>query len=52
MKLQQLIEQYLAFQRALGRRFDCLAEILRPFGAALGPGAEISAVSAEYVRSS
>ncbi len=50
MNLQQIIEQYLAFQRTLGKRFDCLADILRPFGSALGPGADISAVSAEYVK--
>src|SRR5207244_4428981 len=50
MNLQNLIEQYLTFQRTLGRRFDCLAEILRPFGSALGPDADISAVNAEYVK--
>lgn len=50
MNLQQLIEQYLTFQGTLGRRFDCLAEILRPFGSALGPGADIGAVTAEYVK--
>ncbi len=50
MNLQQLIEQYLTFQGTLGKRFDCLAEILRPFGSALGPGADISAVTTEYVK--
>ena len=50
MNLQQLIEQYIAFQRTLGKRFDSVAELLRPFGAALGPGADISAVTAEYVK--
>src|SRR5262249_30912974 len=50
MNLQQLIEQYLTFQGTLGRRIDCLAEILRPFGSALGPGADIRAVTAEYVK--
>src|SRR4051812_10783551 len=50
MNLQELVEQYVAFQRTLGRRFDSAAETLRPFAAALGPGADISAVSAEYVK--
>lgn len=50
MNLQQLVEQYIAFQRTLGRRFDSTAEVLRPFAAALGPGADISAVSPEYVQ--
>jgi integrase/recombinase XerD len=50
MNLQQLIEQYIAFQRTLGKRFDSAAETLRPFAAALGPGADISAVTLQYVK--
>jgi integrase/recombinase XerD len=50
MNLHELVEQYLAFQRTLGKRFDSAAETLRPFAAALGLGAEISAVTLEYVK--
>lgn len=50
MNLQELVEQYIAFQRTLGKRFDSAAETLRPFAAALGPGADISTVTPEYVK--
>ena len=50
MNLQELVEQYVAFQRTLGKRFDTIAEILRPFAAALGPGADVDAVTPEYVK--
>lgn len=36
MKLQQLIERYIAYRQALGERFHTNASILRSFGRAIG----------------
>ncbi len=50
MRLQELVEQYVAFRRALGMREDCAAKILRPFAATLGPEADVGAATPEYVQ--
>lgn len=48
MKLQQLIEQYIAYRQALGERFHTNASILRSFGRAVGGDA--AAVRGEQVQ--
>ncbi len=50
MKLQLLIEQYVAFRRALGERCITNAGILKAFGRAVGPGIAISEVRADQVN--
>jgi integrase/recombinase XerD len=49
MKLQPLIEQYVAFRRALGARFHSTERILRAFGRVLGPDTDAGAVTATQV---
>jgi hypothetical protein len=49
MKLQPLIEQYVAFRRVLGARFHSTAEILGAFVRALGPETEAGAVTATQI---
>jgi integrase/recombinase XerD len=49
MNLQQLIEHYVAFRRALGERCQSTASMLRAFGRAIGPDADIRDVRAEQV---
>ncbi len=49
MNLQELVEQYIAFRVTLGMR-DCIGAILRPFAASLGPEADVSAATPEYVK--
>jgi site-specific recombinase XerD len=49
MKLQQLIEQYIAFRQALGERFIAHAGILRAFARAMGTGVEVTAARPEPV---
>jgi len=48
MKLQTLIEQYIAYRQALGERFHTNASILRSFGRAIGGDA--AAVRVEQVQ--
>jgi integrase/recombinase XerD len=50
MKLQPLIEQYLAFRQMLGARFRSTAEILRSFSRALGPETEVGAVTSTQIE--
>lgn len=50
MSLQELIEQYIAYHQALGKRFRSIAQMLRYFGRALGPDAAIRAVTAAHVN--
>ena len=49
MKLQQLIDQYVAFRQALGERFTTNAGILRTFGRAVGMHVSIAEVRADQV---
>src|ERR1700676_4794396 len=49
MNLQLLIEQYIAYRRALGERCISTASMLRAFGRALGPHADVADVRAEQV---
>jgi integrase/recombinase XerD len=49
MKLQHLIEQYIAFQQALGTAFLTDARILRAFGRAVGVKARIADVRPRQV---
>jgi integrase/recombinase XerD len=49
MNLQQLIEHYLAFRQALGERCQSTGSMLRAFGRAIGPDADIRDVRAEQV---
>src|SRR5262249_24665475 len=50
MRLQSLIERYLAYRQALGQRFKTNAIILRAFGRAIGAHAALAAVGARQVR--
>jgi integrase/recombinase XerD len=50
MKLQTLVEQYVAFRRALGERCITNAGILKAFGRAVGPEIAIAEVRAEQVE--
>jgi integrase/recombinase XerD len=49
MKLQQLIEQYIAFRKSLGEQQDSNGRTLRAFGRAIGAKADIGDVRAEQV---
>jgi integrase len=49
MKLQPLIEQYVAFRRALGARFHSTEQILRAFSRALGSDTGAGAVTAAQI---
>jgi integrase/recombinase XerD len=49
MNLHQLIEQYVAFRRALGERCKTQASVLRAFSRSIGPGADVRDVRAEQV---
>ncbi len=49
MNLQQLIEQYILFRRALGEKFMTNAVILRAFCRAIGTDAAVGDVRAEQV---
>lgn len=49
MKLRRLIEQYIAFQQALGAQFQTNAQVLRAFGNAIGAEADLADVRAEQV---
>lgn len=49
MKLADLVQTYVTFKQALGRRFDSEAKLLRAFCRALGP-IEAAAVSPAAVR--
>ncbi len=50
MRLQQLIERYVAYRQALGKRFRSTANILRSFGRAVGAEADVAEVGAEQVN--
>jgi site-specific recombinase XerD len=50
MKLQQLIEQYVAYRQTLGKRFKSAATILRAFGRTIGADADVAEVGAEQVN--
>ncbi len=50
MKLQHLIEQYIAFQQSLGTRFVSGAILLRAFGRALGEKASIASIRPAQVE--
>jgi site-specific recombinase XerD len=50
MKLQSLIERYIAYRQALGESFQTNTIILRAFGRAIGARADIAAVRARKVR--
>ena len=50
MRLQSLIERYIAYRQALGESFKTNASILRAFGRAIGVRATIAAVGARQVR--
>ena len=50
MKLQPLIERYIAYRQALGESFKTNASVLRAFGRAVGARAAIAAVGARQVR--
>jgi hypothetical protein len=43
MKLQSLIERYIAYHQALGESFKTNAIVLRAFGRAIGARADIAA---------
>jgi integrase/recombinase XerD len=49
MNLQQLIEHYVSFRRALGERCQSTGSMLRAFGRAIGPQADVSEVRVEQV---
>ena len=49
MNLQELIERYVSYRQALGERFQTNATILRAFGRAIGPRADVAAVRTEQV---
>lgn len=49
MNLRRLIEQYIAFQQALGAQFRTNAQVLRAFGNAIGAEADVADVRAEQV---
>jgi site-specific recombinase XerD len=49
VNLQHLIEHYIDFQRALGADFRANANVLRAFGRAVGPGADVADVSTKQV---
>jgi integrase/recombinase XerD len=49
MNLQCLIEQYIAFQQALGAQFHTDAQVLRAFGRAAGARADVAHVRPEQV---
>src|SRR5258708_23744401 len=50
MKLQQLIEQYIAFRQSLGMNFRSNAYVLRAFGRAIGAKADVADVRAKQVN--
>jgi integrase/recombinase XerD len=50
MRLQSLIERYIAYRQALGESFKTNAIVLRAFGRASGSRATIAAVGARQVR--
>ncbi|HEX5271796.1 MAG TPA: hypothetical protein VFW33_14965, partial [Gemmataceae bacterium] len=50
MKLQSVIERYIAYRQALGEKFQTNAIILRAFGRTIGTRADIAAVRARQVR--
>jgi integrase/recombinase XerD len=50
MRLQSLIERYIAYRQALGESFKTNAIVLRAFGRAIGARAAIAAVGARQVR--
>ena len=50
MRLQSLIERYIAYRQALGESFKTNAIVLRAFGRAIGARADIAAVGARQVR--
>jgi integrase len=49
VKLQQLIERYVAFRQSLGERFLANGRILRAFARAIGPDADVTEVRAGQV---
>ncbi len=49
MNLQQLIERYVRYRRALGERFKTNASVLRAFGRTIGPRADVGDVRAGQV---
>mgnify|MGYP006207896359 FL=1 len=49
MNLQQLIEQYIAFQQSLGTPFVTNASILRTFGRSMSSRAKITDVSQRHI---
>jgi integrase/recombinase XerD len=51
MKLQRLIEQYIAYQQSLGTAFLTDAMILRAFGRAIGARAQTTDVRLQQVES-
>ena len=50
MKLQSLIERYIAYRQTLGEKFQTNAIILRAFGRAIGARADIADIRARQVR--
>jgi site-specific recombinase XerD len=50
MRLQLLVERYIAYRQALGESFQTNAIILRAFARAIGARAEVSAIRARRVR--
>ena len=50
MRLQELIECYITYRRALGNRFKTNANHLRAFGRAIGPRVTITGVRPEQVE--
>ncbi len=49
MKLQQLIERYIAYRQSLGEKFKTNATYLRAFGRFIGSGATVSGVQPKKV---
>lgn len=49
MNLQHLVEHYIAFQQALGVKFQANAYVLRAFGRAMGTAIDVADVRAEQV---
>ena len=51
MNLHQLIEQYVAYRRSLGERFDTNNRVLRAFCRSVGPTVDITEIHQDQVRS-
>src|SRR5262245_26365991 len=50
MNLHELIDRYVAFQRALGASFKANANVLRAFGRAMGTDADVAEVEVNRVE--